>query len=178
MGNTLPDPNCVRHNHHLLSIYCEGKVADEILLNKAFILPDGTSRQGVGEIAAAVVKVGTHVRALKALQLKKGDRENWAKAIYHMLDRQATASSAEVGVVWKSIVAMVRDLCKVNISLFQEVKQLTDTEWLPEQAFCNLHFTLAIPEGIKTIIGKYQCLIGSEKMFPKNVSFEMNVEEN
>ena len=34
MGNTLPDPNCVHHNHHLLSIYCEGKVANEILLKK------------------------------------------------------------------------------------------------------------------------------------------------
>ena len=94
-----------------------------------------------------------------------------------MLDRQATASSAEVGVVWKSIVAMVTDLCKVNYSLAQEVKQLSGTEWLRGQAFCNLHFTLAIPEGIKKIIGKYQCLIGSEKTFPKNVSFKMNVED-
>ena len=177
MGNTLPDPNCVRHNHNLLSIYCESKVANEIIQKKAFILPDGTSKQGVGEVAAAVVKVGEKFRALKSLQLKKGDRENWASAIYHMLDRLATASGTEVGVIWKSIVAMVTDLCKVNISLAQKVKQLTGTDWLPGQAFCNLHFTLAIPEGIKTIIGKYQCLIGADKLFPKNVSFEMNIED-
>ena len=82
-----------------------------------------------------------------------------------MLDPLATASSTEVGLVWKSIVVMVTDLCKVNISLAQEEKQLTGTEWLPGQAFCNLHFILAIPEVV------------AEKIFPKNVSFEMNVED-
>ena len=175
MGNTLPDPNCVRHNHNLLSVYCEGRVANEIVQKKAFILPDGTSRQGVGELAAAVVKVGTHIRALKSLQIKGSDRENWAKAIYHMLDRLATASSSEVSEIWRSIVAMVTDLCKVNINLAEEVKQLTGTAWLPGQAFCNLHFTLAIPVGIKKILGRYQSIIGADKMLPKNVSFEMNI---
>ena len=135
------------------------------------------SRQGVGELAAAVVKVGTHIKALKSLQIKGSDRENWAKAIYHMLDRLATASSSEVSEIWRSIVAMVTDLCKVNISLAEEVKQLTGTAWLPGQAFCNLHFTLAIPEGIKKILGQYQSIIGADKMFPKNVSFEMNIED-
>ena len=68
-----------------------------------------------------------------------------ARAIYHMLDRLAMASTTEVTEIRKSIVAMVTDLYKVNISLEEEVKQLTDTEWLPGQAFCNLHFMLAIP---------------------------------
>ncbi len=59
MGNTLPDPVCVRHNHSLMSVFCEGKIADEIVSRQqSFILPDGTSRQGVGDIAAAMVKVG------------------------------------------------------------------------------------------------------------------------
>ena len=58
-----------------------------------------------------------------------------------------------------------------------EVKKLTGTDWLPGQAFCNLHYTLAIPEGIKKVIGTYQCLIGVDKLFPKNVSFEMNIED-
>ena len=31
MGNTLPDVTCVRKNHNLISVYCEGKVTDEIL---------------------------------------------------------------------------------------------------------------------------------------------------
>ena len=133
MGNTLPDPNCVRHNHNLLSVYCEGRVANEIVQKKAFILPDGTSRQGVGELAAAVVKVGTHIRALKSLQIKGSDRENWAKAIYHMLDRLATASSSEVSEIWRSIVAMVTDLCKVNISLAEEVKNTRIQEYFPKK---------------------------------------------
>ena len=62
-----------------------------------------------------------------------------------MLDRLATASTTEVSEIQESIVAMVTDLYKVNISLEEEVKQLTDTEWLPGQAFCTLHFMLAIP---------------------------------
>ena len=81
MGNTLPDVTCVRKNHNLISVYCEGKVADEILEHQAFIIPDGTSRQGVGDLVGAVVKVSSHITALKCLRISKGDRENWAKAI-------------------------------------------------------------------------------------------------
>ena len=44
-----------------------------------------------------------------------------------MLDRLATASTTEVSEIQESIVAMVTDLYKVNISLEEEVKQLTDT---------------------------------------------------
>ena len=61
IGNTLPDPNCVRHNHNLISVYCEGRIADEYVEQQAFLLPDGTSRQVVGDIAAAVVQVGKHI---------------------------------------------------------------------------------------------------------------------
>ena len=38
--------------------------------------------------------------------------------------------------------------------------------------FCNLHFTLAIPEGIKEILVLYQMLIGTKK-----IGFEMNLED-
>ena len=68
MENTLPDVTCVRRNHNLISVCCEGKVADEILEHQAFIIPDGTSRQGVGDLAGAV-KVSSHIRALKCLQI-------------------------------------------------------------------------------------------------------------
>ena len=151
MGNTLPDVTCVRKNHNLISVYCEGKVADEILEHQAFIVPDGTSRQGVGvgDLAGAVVKVSLHIRALKCLLIGKGDRKNWAKAIYHMLDHLATASNRDVRNIWCNLVAMVSDLCKVNLNLAVEVKKLVGVEWVPGQAFCNLHYTLAIPEGIK-----------------------------
>ena len=177
MGNTLPDPHCVRHNHNLIAVYCEGKVADEIMEKQGFILPDGTSRRGIGEIAGCVVKTGDRIRAFKALKIGKADRENWAKAIYQMLDRLATASHKDIVTIWQNIVAMVTDLCKVNHELALEVKKLVGTDWLPGQAFCNLHFTLAIPEGIKNVLSSYQCLIGAGKLFPKNVSFEMNIED-
>ena len=93
MGNKLPDVTCVRKNHNLILVYCEGKVADEILEHQALIIPDGTSRQAVGDLAGVVVKVSLHIRALKCLQIGKGDRGNRGKSLYHMLDRLATASN-------------------------------------------------------------------------------------
>ena len=105
------------------------------------------------------------------------DRENWAKAIYYMLDYLAAASNRDVGNIWCKLVAMVSDLCKVNLNLTVEVKKLVGVEWVPDQAFCNLHYTLAIPEGIKKVLNANQCSIGADKLFPKNVSFEMNIED-
>ena len=134
--------------------------------HQAFIIPDGTSRQGVGDLAGAAVKVSSHIRALKCLQIGKGDRENWAKAIYHMLDRLVTASNRDVGSIWCNLVAMVSDLCRVNLNLAVEVKRLVGVEWVSGQAFCNLHYTLPIPEEIKKVLNAYQCLIGADKLFP------------
>ena len=176
-GSTLPDPGCIRSNHKLLSVYCEKRIAEEMVEKKAFILPDGTSRQGVGEIAAAVVKVGDKIRALKSLQISKGNRNNWAIAIIHMLDRLATSSNVTVDEIWQSITTMVSDLCKVNKALAVEIQSIIGSAWCPGQAFCNLHFTLAIPEAIKTVLGTYQSYIGADKLFPQTVSFEMNMED-
>ena len=170
MGNALPDVTCVCKNHNLISVYCEGKVVDEILEHKAFIIPDGTSRQGVGDLAGAVVKVSSHIRALKCLQISKGDCENWAKAIYHMLDCLTTASNRDVGNIWCNLVAKVSDLCKVNLNLAVEVKKLVGVEWVPGKAFCNLHNTLAIPEGIKKVLNVDQCSIGADKL-PQKCKF-------
>ena len=179
MKNVLPDTTCVRANHNLISVFVEGKIADEIIEHQAFVIPDGTSRQGIGEMAAAVVKVGGKMQAIKGVQIGKGDRKNWARAIYHMLDRLSTASSSghKISSIWKQIVAMLSDLCKVNLDLAKEVRSLIGVEWLPGQIFCNLHYTLAIPEGIKKTLISYQNLIGSDKLFPKNVGFEMNLED-
>ena len=82
--NTLPDVHCVRHNHNLLAVYCEGKVAEELVLKKGFIMPDGTSRQGVGDIAATVARVGDKFRALKTVKITKGTTNNWANAVTHV----------------------------------------------------------------------------------------------
>ena len=46
---------------------------------------------------------------------------------------------------------MVSDLCKVNKQLTSEIQGMIGSEWLLGQAFCNLYFTLAIPEGIKSM---------------------------
>ena len=73
---TLPEPKCVHQNHNLLAVHCEAKVAEEILDKKCFLMPDGTSRQGVGDIATSVVKVGDKIRALKSAQISSGTREN------------------------------------------------------------------------------------------------------
>ena len=33
MENVLPDAKCVRNNHKLISVFVQGKIADEILEN-------------------------------------------------------------------------------------------------------------------------------------------------
>lgn len=35
IANTLPDVTSVRSTHNLISVYCEGKIADEVLENQA-----------------------------------------------------------------------------------------------------------------------------------------------
>ena len=57
-------------------------------------------------------------------------------------------------------MSMVTDLCKVNHSLAEAIQKMIGSKWLPVQAFCNLHYTLAIPEGIRHILTLYQSHIG------------------
>ena len=49
--NTLPDIACVRDNHKLLSLYCEKRIAEEMLEKNVSCR---TSRQDVGGMAGAV----------------------------------------------------------------------------------------------------------------------------
>ena len=94
-----------------------------------------------------------------------------------MLDRLAIAGNSNIDAVWSNVSAFLSDLCKVNLHLAEEVKSMIGSTWKPGQAFCNLHFTLAIPTGIKEIIAEYQSHIGAQKLFPKVVGFEMNLED-
>ena len=71
--NLFPDVVCAHHNHYLLSVYCESKIAKEIMKEKAFVFPDGTSQQGIGDIAGVVMKVGHKICALKSLKISKAD---------------------------------------------------------------------------------------------------------
>ena len=59
-------------------------------------MPDGTSRQGVGEMAATVTKVEDKIRALKSISITEGRRQNWASAVVYILDRLATVSSSSI----------------------------------------------------------------------------------
>ena len=73
-----------------------------------------------------------------------------------MRDRLAIASNRDVGNIWYNLVAMVSDLCKINLNLAVEVRKLVGVEWVPGQAFCNSHYTVAISEGIKKVLNAYQ----------------------
>ena len=76
-----------------MSVFVEGRIAEEMLQNEGtFIIPDGTTRNKVGELAAMLVKVGNKMRAVKAQQIGKGDRVTWADTIVHMLKRLSVAS--------------------------------------------------------------------------------------
>ena len=114
---TLPDVACVRHNHNLLAVYCEGKIGEELVSKKGFIMPDGTTRQGVGEMAASVAKIGDKFRALKTVKITQGTTNNWANAIIYMLKRLSIASNNNIHEIWGSVSAIISDLCKVNKSL-------------------------------------------------------------
>ena len=106
-SNTLPVPVAVRRNHNLMAVYCEGQIANELIAKTGNIMPDGTSRQGVDEIAATVTKVGDKIRTLKLIPITKGTGENWASVVVYMLDRLATASSSTIENIWKSISSIL-----------------------------------------------------------------------
>ena len=70
-------------------------------------MPDGTFRQGVGDIVGSVIKVGDKIGALKSVQITKGSRKNWFTAITYLLKRLAVASNNDVDSIWKSITAVL-----------------------------------------------------------------------
>ena len=102
-----------------------------------------------------VIKVGDKIYALNSLKISKGGRSNWETAIIHMLDCITAASKVEIEAIWKSITAMVSDLCKVIKQSALEIQGMIGSEWLLGQAFCNLHFTLAVSAGIKSMLVTY-----------------------
>ena len=94
-----------------------------------------------------------------------------------MLKRLATSSSSNVETIWKKISALLSDLCSVNKHLALEIQHVIGSTWKPGQIFCNLHYTLGISQGIKSIMTSYQTAIGVEKLFPKTVGFEIEIED-
>ena len=56
--SALPDIHTTRRNHQLMSVYVEGEIGKEMMKEEGggtFIMPDGTTRNKVGEIAAMLV---------------------------------------------------------------------------------------------------------------------------
>ena len=94
-----------------------------------------------------------------------------------MLKRLATSSSSNVETVWKKVSAILSDLCKVNKNLAIEIQSIIGSRWKPGQIFCNLHYTLGISQGIRSVMNSYQQAIGVEKLFPKTVGFEIEIED-
>ena len=111
--NTLPDPHTARRNHHPMSVFVEGRIAEEMLQNEgSFIIPDGTTRNKVGEIAAMLIKVGNKMRAVKAQQIGKGDRVTWADTIIHTLSRLAYVHP----LAWSSLeqIRALHHICRAS----------------------------------------------------------------
>ena len=59
------------------------------------------------------------------------------------------------------VSVILSDLCKVNRSLVLEIQHSASymLKWKPGQILCNLHFSLAVSEGIKSQLIKYQTKI-------------------
>ena len=176
-ANVLPDRRTIRRNHHLMAVYVEKKIGDELVEHGGFCIPDGTTRNKIGEFAGMIVIVNEKMRALKGQRIGKGDQSTWADVVVHMLERLSTASNNEIVIIWESIKTMLSDLCKVNRNLAAEISKLIGSEWIPGQLFCVLHYVLAIPVAIKKKFTAYQSQIGAEKLFPETTGFEMNIDD-
>ena len=135
-----------------MAVYCEGQIVNELIAKTGYIMPDGISRQGVGEIAATATKVGDKIRTLKSIPITKATRENWESAVVCMFDRLATTSSSTTDNIWKSISSTLSNLRKVNRNLPLEIQKMRGATGTPGQFFCKPHFALAVPEGIKAIM--------------------------
>ena len=61
----------------------------------------------------------------------------------------------------KKVCVNLLDLSKVNRNLNLDIQQVTGSTWKPGQILCNLHFSLAVSEGIKSQLINYQTKIGT-----------------
>ena len=77
LSNVLPEPNSLRRARRNISCYLEGKVGDEMMKSgKNFLMPDGTSRQKLGQIGASLISVDGKMRSLKMQWMGNETREN------------------------------------------------------------------------------------------------------
>ena len=168
LSRMLCSPSTLRTAHHLVSTLGEQQQALEMIENQHVnLIPDGTARQGGwGKMAGAVCKVGDKYRSLKLQTLGSETHDSWVGTLVHMLKRLSLASGQDVSEIWKSIMVMVSDMCKVNMNLAVDVAKVLGCSWVPGQAYCNLHPRLMMSRMVVEVWKKHQSLIGHDKLFP------------
>ena len=102
----------------------------------------------------------------RSLTLGKGERENWAKFIDHVLTRMSLASEIEKKELWYSVLLFISDQFKTNKGLAKEVAKYMGLEHEPGQKYCNIHPVLMFDEKMKKVWQDVQIKIGSDKTFP------------
>ena len=89
-------------------MYCEGKVSEEIIRNE-----DGTSRQGIGEMATCTAKIEGKIRVLKTIKYPREIAKTGHMQLYvYMLKRLATASNSEIDTIWQKVYAILTPCAK------------------------------------------------------------------
>ena len=168
LSRMLCTPTALRAAHHLISTLGEQEQALEMInLQNANLIPDGTARQGGwGKMAGAVMKIGEKYRPLRLQTLGSENHSSWVETIVHMIKRLAIASRQEVSSIWKSIMVLVSDMCKVNMNLAIDVAKQLGCAWQPGQAYCNLHPRLMMSRSVVEIWMRHQSKIGHDKVFP------------
>lgn len=176
--DVLPEPKSLRRAHHQISCFLEGRIGEEMVNSgKTFLMPDGTSRQKLGRIGASLVSVEGKMRALKTQWMGNEKRENWADMIIYQLQRLSIASSKDIPDIYKSIISIVSDACKVNKGLGAMISSKLGLTWIPGQLYCCIHTVLGFQTGIKDVWMRYQSSIGHKKMYPSVTGFEMEMED-
>ena len=168
LSRMLCTPSALRAAHHLISTLGEQEQALEMVsLQNANLIPDGTARQGGwGKMAGAIVKVGEKYRPLRLQTLGSENHSSWVETLIHMLKRLAIASGQDVHTIWRSIMVLVSDMCKVNMNLAMDVAQQLGCSWQPGQAYCNLHPRLMMSRSIVELWKRHQSRMGHDKVFP------------
>ena len=168
LARMLCKPTTLRTAHHLVSTLGEQEQALEMIeTQNVNLIPDGTARQGGwGKMAGAVLKVGERHRALRLQTIGSETHASWVETVSHMVKRLALASGQDVVNIWKSIMVMVSDMCKVNMNLAVDVAKELGCSWTPGQAFCNLHPRLMMSRSIVEVWKRHQSRIGHDKVFP------------
>ena len=174
---TLPTRKALSSNNHLMAVYVEKRIADEMAVKGDCQLQhDGTTRGTVGQVGATLIELDGKFRALPIQQIGSGTKINWAGVFCQSLKRLQQASGRDKIVLWKCVKLFTQDLCQSTKGVSKEVARLLGTDYIPGDAFCNLHYTIAVQLDIKDVMLSFQTKIGGSKIFPTTTGFDMVME--